>query len=46
MFDDNIHIVSNSHFFPNYYLKNCLLSKNTILINDEIDMKILENKII
>ena len=30
----------------NYNLKNCILSKNTILINDEINIKILENKII
>ena len=39
-------VILDGSKIKNYYLKNCLLSKNTILINDEIDMKILENKII
>lgn len=30
----------------NYHLINCILSRNTTLINDNIDIKILENKII
>ena len=39
-------VIMDGSKIKNYYLKNCLLSENTILINDEIDMKILENKII
>lgn len=39
-------IILDGSKIKNYNLKNCLLSMNTVLINDEIDMKILENKII
>ena len=39
-------VILDGSKIKNYSLKNCLLSKNAILINDEVDMKILENKII